>query len=78
MTAAPTPDRRRDDAMRAKVDAAFLLIAPFFEPANQWAGHPPDMLAYRTLRDHMPNLDAAEAHLIVGVARRIANQRRAS
>lgn len=72
-----TPERRRDLELRKQIDEAYELIAPFFEPSAHWAGHPQDLLAYRTLRDRMPALDAARAHLIVAVARRIHDERRA-
>jgi len=75
MSNAPVIERRTDTDLRAKVDTAYALIAPFFDPANQWAGRSQDMLAYRTLRDRMPDLDAAQAHLIVSVARRMARER---
>ncbi len=75
MSNAPVIERRRDSALRAKIDAAYTLIAPFFDPSNQWAGHSQDMLAYRTLRDRMPELDANQAHLIISVARRMARER---
>ncbi|WP_374602277.1 hypothetical protein [Niveibacterium sp.] len=75
MSNAPVIERRTDSALRAKVDAAYAMIAPFFDPSNQWAGRSQDMLAYRTLRDRMPELDANQAHLIVSVARRMARER---
>lgn len=71
------PERRQNTDLRAKVDAALVLIAPFFDPANAWAGHGQELLAFRTLRDHMPELDATEVHVIVSVAQRVARERAA-
>lgn len=70
-----TPERRSTPDFRAQVDAAYALIAPFFDPAESWAGHSQDLLAYRTLRDRMPARDAHQAHLIVSVARRMYGER---
>jgi hypothetical protein len=67
-------ERRRNLELRARVDVACRLIAPFFESANQWAGHSQDLLAYRTLRERMPELDAVEAHVVVQVVRRIVDE----
>ena len=32
----PTPERRKNLALREAVDQAYRLIEPFFDPANAW------------------------------------------
>lgn len=64
-------ERRIDPGMRAKVEQALQIIAPFFEAENQWGGHSLDHMAYRTLREQMPTLTQAEVHVIVTVAARV-------
>ncbi len=65
------PDRRRDPALRAKIDQALAIVEPFFETESQWGGHSLDHMAYRRLREEMPELNQAEVHVLVVVASRI-------
>jgi len=65
------PDRRRDPGLRAKIDRALAIVKPFFEAESQWGGHSLDHMAYRRLREEMPELNQAEVHVLVVVASRI-------
>ncbi len=65
------PDRRRDTALRARIDDALAIVRPFFEAESQWNGHSLDHMAYRRLREEMPDLSQAEVHVLVVVAARI-------
>jgi len=65
------PERRRDADLRARIDEALAIVRPFFEAESQWNGHSLDHMAYRRLRDEMPDLSQAEVHVLVVVAARI-------
>ncbi|MCB1888193.1 MAG: hypothetical protein KDH20_11355 [Rhodocyclaceae bacterium] len=65
------PERRSDPTLRARIDEALAIVRPFFEAEAQWNGHSLDHMAYRRLRDEMPDLSQAEVHVLVVVAARI-------
>lgn len=70
------PERRQHWRVRACFPEACTLLRPFFEPGNQWLGQSQGELAYRTVRDHFPELDPQEASLVVATAQRFfADQR---
>lgn len=64
-------DRRQYHRVRALFEEAYVLIAPFFAKENRWANATLDHLAYRVVRDHYPELSAAEVHVLVVAARRV-------
>lgn len=64
-------DRRRYHRVREIFDEAYVLIAPFFAKENRWANSTLDHLAYRVVRDHYPELSAAEVHVLVVAAQRV-------
>ena len=67
----PGPDRRRDVEIRELFTEAYDVLAPFFDPANQWAGHSHEHLAYRALHEHFPALSGDQIFIIVDAARRV-------
>jgi len=64
-------ERRRDPELRARIEQALTIVKPFFEAEGQWGGHSLDHMAYRRLREEMPQLNQAEVHVLVVVASRI-------
>lgn len=50
----------------------YEAIRPFFDPHTQW-GHDggQQLLAYRTLKDHFPDLSVQDIFLIVVTAKRL-------
>ena len=68
---APGRERRRDAEVRALFVEAYDILAPFFDPANNWAGHGHEHLAYRALHERFPQLSADQVFIIVDAARRV-------
>lgn len=64
-------DRRQYHRVREIFEEAYALIAPFFATENRWANSTLDHLAYRVVRDHYPELSAAEVHVLVVAAKRV-------
>jgi hypothetical protein len=65
-------DLRRPVSAQAVFPPPFEAIRPFFEHSTQW-GHGGDQthFAYRTLKDHFPELSSQEVFLIVVAAQRL-------
>lgn len=72
----PFVDRRKQHELRAVFPAAYEALRPFFDPSNQWGSHSHEHLAYRTLKEHFPDLSAQDSFLIVITARRLFSQGR--
>lgn len=64
-------ERRKNLSLRELVDKAYLIIEPFFDPANAWNGQSLEHLAYRVVRENLPDISPAEAQVIVSAAARI-------
>lgn len=64
-------ERRRDVEIRQLFVEAYDILEPFFDPANQWAGHGHEHLAYRALHEHFPKLSGDQIFIIVDAARRV-------
>jgi hypothetical protein len=64
-------ERRRDPEIRELFVEAYDLLEPFFDPANNWAGHGHEHLAYRALHERFPELSADQVFIIVDAARRV-------
>lgn len=64
-------ERRRFHRVRDIFEEAHALIAPFFAPENQWANVTLDHLAYRVVRDHYPELNFEEVHVLVVATKRV-------
>ena len=65
------PERRKNFTLRELVDKAYLIIEPFFDPANAWNGQQLEHLAYRVIRERLPQLPPADVQAIVTAATRI-------
>lgn len=50
---------------------AYEALRPFFNRQTQWGNGGQEHLAYRTLKDHFPELSAQESFLIVITARQL-------
>jgi hypothetical protein len=68
-------DRRRNQRLRVVFDTAFVMIEPFFDPAQGWAGHSLEHLAFRVVRENFPELTGEEVHSLVVAAHRVYIQR---
>ncbi|CAG1001269.1 hypothetical protein RHDC4_03202 [Rhodocyclaceae bacterium] len=64
-------EKRRDVEVRQLFVEAYDILEPFFDPANQWAGHGHEHLAYRALHEHFPKLSGDQIFIIVDAARRV-------
>ena len=73
--AAPVQDRRRNTKLRAMFDTAYVMIEPFFDPAQGWGGHSLEHLAFRVLRENFSELSSEEVHTIVVAAHRVYIER---
>jgi len=67
----PTPERRKNLSLRELVDQAYVIIEPFFDPANAWNGQSLEHLAYRLVRENLPDLPSQDVQVIVSAATRI-------
>jgi hypothetical protein len=70
----PDPERRKNLALR-EADQAYRIIEPFFDPANAWNGQQLEHLAYRLIRENLPQLPPADVQAIVTAATRIYRSR---
>lgn len=68
-------DRRRNPRLRAAFDAAFVMIEPFFDPAQGWGGQSLEHLAFRVVRENFPELSSEEVHALVVAAHRVYIER---
>lgn len=64
-------DRRRNQRLRTVFDTAFVMIEPFFDPAQGWGGHSLEHLAFRVVRENFPDLTGEEVHAMVVAAHRV-------
>ena len=65
------PERRKNLSLRELVDQAYVLIEPFFDPANAWNGQTLEHLAYRAIREQLPAIPPQDVQIVVSVATRI-------
>ena len=72
------PERRKNLSLRELVDEAYLIIEPFFDPANAWNGQSLEHLAYRVVRENLPDISPAEVQVIVSAAARIYRSKHTS
>ena len=70
-----TRERRQNLPLRSAFDDAFVMIEPFFDPEQGWAGQSLEHLAYRIVRENFPELTADEVHALVVVAHRVYGER---
>lgn len=64
-------DRRTNPRLRGIFVEAYEVLQPFFDPANNWAGHTHEHLAYRALHERIPGLSTEEVFILVTAARRV-------
>ena len=70
-----TRERRQNLPLRSAFDDAFVMIEPFFDPEQGWAGQSLEHLAYRIVRENFQLLRAEEVHLVVVAAHRVYIER---
>jgi hypothetical protein len=68
-------ERRSNQRLRSIFDTAFLMIEPFFDPAQGWGGHSLEHLAFRVVRENFLELTSEEVHALVVAAHRVYIQR---
>lgn len=71
-------ERRKNLSLRELVDKAYLIIEPFFDPANAWNGQSLEHLAYRVVRENLPDIAPADVQIIVSAATRIYRSKHSS
>jgi hypothetical protein len=64
-------ERRGNPRLRTVFVEAYDVLAPFFDPANQWGGQSLEHLAYRALRDRFPELTGGDIVTLLTAARRV-------
>ncbi len=64
-------ERRQSSELRETFLLAYDVIQPFFDEANNWAGHTHEHLAYRALHERFPNLSGEQVFIIVSAAKRV-------
>jgi len=69
--AAPGGERRGNPRLRSIFTEAYDVLQPFFDPANSWAGHTHEHLAYRALHERFPDLSGEEVFTLVAAAKRV-------
>lgn len=70
-TPTPADERRRDSQLRGIFVEAYDVLEPFFDPANNWAGHSHEHLAFRALHERFPLLSQEQVFVIVTAAKRV-------
>lgn len=64
-------ERRGNPRLRAVFTEAYDVMAPFFDPANQWAGQNLEQFAYHALRDRFPDLTKGDVMILLIAAQRV-------
>lgn len=64
-------ERRAQPEIRSLFVEAYDLLEPFFDPANEWAGHSHEHLAFRALHENFPELSPSQVLVIVEAAKRV-------
>ena len=71
MTTEQGDDRRTNLRLRGMFVEIYDILEPFFDPANSWAGHIHEHLAFRALHERFPDLTGEEVLIIVTAAKRV-------
>lgn len=66
-----SPERRSNPALRQRFAEIFEVLKPYFDSDNQWAGCSHEHLAYRTLKEHFPELSAQDCFIAVAAVKRM-------
>lgn len=69
-------ERRKNLALREKFEGAYVLIGPFFDPANNWNGQALQHLAFRVMRENYPEISSDEVYVFLTAAKRVYLERR--
>lgn len=64
-------ERRSNHELRQRFVVIFEVLKPYFDSETQWAGHAHEHLAYRTIKEHFPELSAQDCFIAVITARRM-------
>jgi hypothetical protein len=64
-------ERRQTPELREIFVLAYDVIQPFFDEANNWAGHTHEHFAYRALHERFPELSGEQVFIIVSAAKRV-------
>ncbi len=54
-----------DQRLKQIFEEAYDLMVPFFDPANAWAGHSHEHLAYMALHERFPDLTPDQLNILV-------------
>ena len=68
-------ERRHNVRLRTVFESAFVMIEPFFDPAQGWGGQSLEHLAFRVVRENFSDLSSEEVHSLVVAAHRVYIQR---
>jgi hypothetical protein len=71
----PAVERRQNTGLRSFFEEAYRCIESCLDPKQAWGGVPLELLAFRTLRETYPHLDAQEARLLVRASVRVFRER---
>lgn len=71
MTTERGEERRTNLRLRGMFVEVYDILEPFFDPANAWAGHVHEHLAFRALHERFPDLSGEEVLIIVTAAKRV-------
>lgn len=66
-------ERRVNLEMRERFVEIYDILEPFFDPANAWAGHTHEHLAFHALHERFPDLSGEQVMVIVIAAKRVFN-----
>ena len=66
-----TTERRSSHELRERFVVVFEVLKPYFASENHWAGSSHEHLAYRTVKEHFPELSAQDCFIAVATAKRM-------
>lgn len=62
------PNRRSEHNLREIFDRAYEVLSPFMNPKNSWGGQFTARLAFRAIRDRIPELPAEAARILIAAS----------
>ncbi|MGQ0710849.1 MAG: hypothetical protein ACT4NV_14020 [Rhodoferax sp.] len=65
------PERRVNPELRARFEAVFVFLQPYFASQESWGGMSHEHLAYRALKERFPELSAQECFIAITAAKRL-------
>ena len=60
-----------DPALTEVMPQDYDLLAPFFDPANSWAGQTHEHLAYMALHERFPELQPEQLSIVVSAMKKL-------